>query len=395
MIFSPDGKWVAYSITPLGALPELLVRAVEGDGNREAVLQNNAMMMGWTPDGGGILFSRERGSTRDLYLLRVAGGKATGEPTPIYSSSDVGQMPAGVTAEGALLFKTYNRRAETLMLPWKGDGYAQDAPLASTPATTAVPWLLGNGAAHFSSDGKRLFSITPANTITIRDMAAGGEPTITPQPKSWRRAQWAHNNTSLLVLGTGADGKTGVYRVDDATGNAEILAELPARTGGFTMSRDGKTLYYGNSRKTSARDLSSGADRTLYEAENQGNYDLRVSHDGSRLAIRGGYLAVVDLRSGQGREIYRTRPFTSTAIWAMDWSADDKQIFTIVRTSGSPNTRMELWAFSPEGGEPKRQAIPREWRGLSFSPDGKYVATTKLTQRAQVWALENFLPAKN
>jgi WD40 repeat protein len=55
---------------------------------------------------------------------------------------------------------------------------------------------------------------------------------------------------------------------------------------------------------------------------------------------------------------------------------------------------MECWVFSPEGGEPKRQANPPELRGLSFSPDGKYVATTSQTQRAQVWALENFLPGR-
>ncbi len=394
LTFSPDGKWLAYSIRPQGASPTLLMRAVEGDGNTEAAVQDNALMMGWTPDGASVLFSRERGGTHDLYLLPVAGGKPAGQSSPIYSSADVGGSPAGVTAQGALLFKSSNRRAETLVLPWTGEGYAQGTPLVSTPATTGIGWLFGNGAAHFSNDGKRLFSITPANGIAIREMASGGERTITPQLKSWTGARWAHDSASLLILGTGADGKSSVYRVDDATGKAGLVAELPAETWGFTPSNDGKTIYHGTPKKKQARDLASGTDKTLFEAPSGGNYDLRLSRDGNRLAIRaGGYLALVDLRSGQGREIYRRPQFSSTAIWAMDWSADDKQLFTIVR-SGTDTSGMESWIFSLDGGEPKRQANPANLRGLSISADGKYVATTSLTRRNQLWVLENFLPAR-
>ncbi len=392
-ILSPDGKWVAYSIRPRGASPTLLVRAVEGNPSTEEKLQDNAYMMGWTLDGRGLLFSRERGGTHDLYLLPVAGGKAMGEANPIYSSSDVGWMPAGVTAQGALLYKTFNRRAETIVLPWKGESTAPGAPVIRMPATAGISWLLGNGAAHFSNDGKRLFSVTPTNAIAIREMESGGERTITPQLKSWKGGRWAHDGASLLIFGTGADGKTGVYRVDDATGRASLLTELPAETWGFAPSRDGKTIYHGTPKKTQARDLATGTDKTLFEAPNGGNYDLRLSRDGNRLAIRAGvYLAMVDLRSGQSREIYRVPQISSTLIWAMDWSADDKQLFTIVRPGGG-TAKMESWVFSPDGGEPERQANPADLRGLSISPDGKYVATTSMTQRWQLWALENFLPA--
>ncbi|MBK5290235.1 MAG: PD40 domain-containing protein [Acidobacteriia bacterium] len=393
--FSPDGKRLAYSIRPSGTtVPTLLMRAVEGDGNTETVVLNNAFMMGWAPDGGGILFSRERGVTHDLYLLPVAAGKATGEPSPIYSSSDVGNMPAGVTTQGALLLKHYNRRSETLVLPWNGNSMAGNAPAFSMAGTGSISWILGNGAAHFSNDGKRLFSVTPALAIAIREMESGGERTITPQLKSWKAARWAHDNASLLVLGTGADGKSGVFRVDDATGKSAMLAELPKETWSFTPSRDGKTIYHGTPRKTQARDLATGLDKTLLEGARGGNYDLRVSRDGHRLVVRSsGGIVIVDLRTGQNQEIYRRPEASSIAIWALDWSADDKQLVTIVRPGGGTE-KMESWIFSPEGGEPKRQPNPPELRGLSFSPDGKYVATTSQTQRFQVWALENFLPAK-
>ena len=38
--------------------------------------------------------------------------------------------------------------------------------------------------------------------------------------------------------------------------------------------------------------------------------------------------------------------------------------------------------------------VPPELRGLSISPDGKYVATTRLTQRWQLWAIDGFLSAR-
>lgn len=392
--FSPDGKWVAYSAGARGTPPAMLIRAAQGDDTTETVVMENAMIMGWAPDGGGILFSRERGVTSDLYLLPMAGGKAAGEATPIYSASDVGRSSAGVTAQGSLLFKTFNRRAETLIFPWNGNGFAGSQPAYSMAGTGSIGWILGNGAAHFSNDGRRLFSVTPAPAITIRTSDSGSERTISPRMKSWSAARWAHDDRSLLVLGTGADGKHGAYHVDDGTGVANLVAELPSNTWSIAPSRDGKTIYHGTPKHTLARDLATGADSTLLEGARGGNYDLRVSRDGSRLAVRSsGGLVIVDLRTGQSREIYRRPEESSLAIWALDWSADDKQLVAIVR-AGTGTTKMESWVFSPEGGEPARSPNPPDLRGLSFSPDGKFVATTRQTQRWQVWALENFLPAR-
>jgi hypothetical protein len=56
--------------------------------------------------------------------------------------------------------------------------------------------------------------------------------------------------------------------------------------------------------------------------------------------------------------------------------------------------KFELWAFPSDGGEPLKRAIPKEIRSISLSPDWKQVAATLVTTRDQVWALENFLPAK-
>jgi WD40 repeat protein len=390
---SPDGQWIAYSVGSGAGETALLVRPFAAGERSEEVVQTNAIMIGWTPEGDGILFSRLRGTSYDLYVQQVAGGKASGPAIQVQTTSNVGTMPAGVTTQGTLLFSTFNRAAETLVLEWQGEVRTPGSPLANLPATTGMGFLLGSGAAQFSDDGQRILTVTSPRTITIRDLKSGSERIITPLLKTWRCVRFAHESNALLILGDGNDGRGGVYRVEDTTGKAALLAELPADTRSFAPSRDGKSIYYGNATKTRARDVATGEDKALYEFQSNGNYDLRVSHDGNRLAIRGRYVVVVDLRTGQSREIYRVPEKSPVAIWAMDWTADDQQLHTIVRPTGLTD-KMESWIFSPNGGDPRRLSIPRELHGLAFSPDGKYVLTTRVTQRFQLWSLENFLPAK-
>ncbi|MBI4904045.1 MAG: PD40 domain-containing protein [Acidobacteria bacterium] len=391
LTFSPDGRYLAYSIGARKAQPVLMIRSREPESS-ENVVQDNAMMMGWSPDGSAILFSRERETTHDLYLLAVAGGKPAGNPVPIYASSDIGQRTAGVTKDGSLFYSTFNRRSETVVVRLSGSEIRQETPIANIPGTVSIGWLLGSGPAHFSPDGKRIVVLTPNDALTIHELESRGQRTITPDLKAWKAVRWAPDQSGLLLLGSATNGRSGVFRVDDMTGKTRLLASLPPDTWSFTPSNDGRTIYYGTPFKTQARNISSGTDQVLFESPKGGSYDLRVSHDGSRLAIRGGaYLAVVDLKSGRQRVLFRRTEPDPVALWAMDWSADDSSLLTIVRP-GVGMERMQLWTFSADGGSPKRQPLAPELRGLSISPDGKYVATTRLTQHWQLWALDNFLP---
>lgn len=390
--YSPDGKWLAYSVRHRGALPQLIVRSAEGEDTPETVLADNALMMGWTPQGQ-LLFAREEGGSRDLYLLAMSGGRSTGSPARVHSSLEREAMPAVVTSSGALIYSTYNRRTEAQLLPWTSETTANGAPIASFPATVAINHLLGAGAVHFSPDSKRLLVVNPTTGVTIRDIETGAERVVLPQLKSWKTARWSHDGNSLLFFGTNAADQTGVHRVD-STGSATLLAELPPLTWSFTPSRDGKTIFHGTPGKTQVRDLATGRDTTLFETPRGGNYDLRVSHDGTRLAIRGGgYLVVVDLKTAAARTIYRAPQDSGISLWALDWSPDDKQLYANVRTTGMA-TDQQTWIFSPEGGEPKRISNPKQLPGLAISSDGKFAAVTRMTERSQVWALENFLPAR-
>jgi hypothetical protein len=73
---SPDGRHIAYNLKD-----DIFVydTATEQD---SVLVQNPARdsMVGWTPDGSGIVFVSDRSGTRDLYLLGIENGRPRGDP---------------------------------------------------------------------------------------------------------------------------------------------------------------------------------------------------------------------------------------------------------------------------------------------------------------------------
>lgn len=392
--FSPDGRWLAYSIASASGSPGLYVVSTEDSVSPPRSISGDATLMGWTPDGRGLVFTRPRDSSRDLYFQPMRDGLASGNPVLLHTAMDIGPLSAGITTDGTLIYSTLNRRAEAILIPASQIGNPAAEPLLRLPATAEVPWRLGPGAAHLSPDGSRFLVVTPSVSLAVGEVRSGVHRTITPQLKRWRAARWTHDGAALLLLGMDPTGRTGIFRVNDTTGEAALLAAVPTDTWSFTPSRDGQTLFHGTPVKTQAVDLTTRKSRTLFESSDGGNYDLRVSRDGRTLAIRGGlYLAVTDLATGKTRVLYRRPEPSAILLWAMEWSADGQEILSIVRPGGGLE-KMELWTFPAQGGQPKREPIPASLRCLSFSPDGRFLLTTRGEERWQVWGLANFLPGR-
>ena len=74
----------------------------DGSAASPADLIPNANVMGWTPDGRGVLFRREREGETELFVQPIANGRATGDARTISSISDVG-VSLGTPPQGALI----------------------------------------------------------------------------------------------------------------------------------------------------------------------------------------------------------------------------------------------------------------------------------------------------
>ena len=399
--FSPDGKWLAFHYIESGII-SLYVLPADGSASAATKVASDATlsMKGWTPDGKALLFTRQFAGAPSLYLLPVANGKAAGEPQAIPIPSVIGDYFLGMTAQGTLIHGYFKRTTVAVTLPLDSGGTAGAAritmPITSfglAPSSSASSSL--RGGIRYSPDGKRVL-YTTSDKIIIRSMADGSEHTVTPQMERRGRVEWAADSNSLLISGATEGGQDGVYQVDLRSGAATFLFAalwtLP-----MAASPDGTAVLYrkrGGSYPVVTRDLKTGSERTLVE-DGTTTLDLKLSRDGKKLAlVAAGSLRIVDVATGRVQTLYPPADLeasTSTGLRGGDWSPDGQRFF--VFASMDNPSRSELWTFPVNGGQPARQSVAEDYRGLWVSPDGKQLATIRWEFLEQVLALENFLPA--
>ncbi len=84
-MFSPDGRWLAYSATIAGNEDVYVVAANGGQPKRLTWHPGSDVVSGWTPDGKQVLFGSHRDAANDsgkLYLIGLNGGFPTALPLP-------------------------------------------------------------------------------------------------------------------------------------------------------------------------------------------------------------------------------------------------------------------------------------------------------------------------
>ncbi len=232
--------------------------------------------------------------------------------------------------------------------------------------------------------------MTARTTVVLRNTSDGSERSIVPQMNRLRRLEWSSDSQSLLASGLSVDTE-GLHRIDLATGAATLLFEsgpVPM----FAPSPDGRTVFYRNAQgPLLARDLTTGVERRLFEAE-VGLSALVPSRDGSKLALTtGSRLVMVDTRTGASSVRWEAPGDTTDIVRGGAWSPDDQRFVTIAGV-GSGERRFELWTFSAASGPPLRQSLPAQFRTVSMNADGRQLALVRWENLDQVWTLENFLP---
>ena len=100
MAWSNDGRWLAFGADPQG--PEDVYRQSVDGGASELMLHGPELfknVWGWTPDGGGILFTRPDGSNWNAYVLPVSGDRT---PVPLLNGP-ANETFAAVSPDGRWL----------------------------------------------------------------------------------------------------------------------------------------------------------------------------------------------------------------------------------------------------------------------------------------------------
>jgi Tol biopolymer transport system component len=420
---SPDGRFVAiWEELDTGDVVSIAdTRTGKRSRIGEPVKSNVFRLVGWAPDGSGLVLITDRSGSPGAWLLRLVDGVPQGAPELLRANIEAGNSPR-LGPDGSYYYMKNSqvaRRYLTALDPATGKVRGQPTLIPELENVCGYDWSPDGTAIAY---GVRLnkgagSEKAPCTLVAIRTVEDGRERIVSPSMSEIRRPRWSPDGKSLVVFGQ-KDGVFGVFKLDPETNSARLLVESPLnqRTGdripsaewapngkGLFLGRldsdaDGRVLDY----RLVHRDLESGLETDLYSIKPPAMFwftTTRVSRDGSLCLLvneADGSRAAVLVPSGGGsaRTVYRVP--ASSAFPGVAWAADGKSIYVAPRTPGvgEPNTR-KLLRVPIDGAEPVDAGLTLVGldEGLP-SPDGKRQFFGVLENVAEIWAIDRLVPAK-
>jgi Tol biopolymer transport system component len=412
IFFSPDGRYIAYSLPIAGTRNESHVFVMAIDGSREIAVVDHPsenLIMGWSPDGESLLFASDRNGSFGLWTLPVSDGQS--QATPMLVSTDIlGANPVslGVTASGALYV-------------WKftSNMYIHVAPIDLTigkllpdPAGTFRVFVGTGGKPTWSPDGKylayRSCSLRCSRTETIKIRTVDTDqvrelPMRLAYLQSPADLAWSSDGRSLIVFGTDLKGRRGNYLIDAQTGETSPDSSGLGPNVMTNVTIDGTKLYVAVGGSIVERERSSGNEQIVFQERAAGNSVLvNSSHDRRYTAFidtastRMSTLFVMPYGGGQPRELLRATALDGFGRNGMTWTLDSRAIL-LMRANGPGK---ELWLVPVTDGAARKLDIDvNNWQvsnqsgGFTLRPNGRQIAFVAGEDKEEVWTLANFLPA--
>jgi Tol biopolymer transport system component len=403
---SPDGRYIAYNLNE-----DIIVYDAATEQN-SVLVKNPAAdgMIGWTPDGTGIIFVSIRSGSRDLYLLDTENGSPRGEPQIL--QRDLGDpMYLYVTRDGRL-FKIERKGSYDSYILLVDE---QTGKLTGTPSLVDQNYP-GANFPGWSSDGKLLYySLNKgpvgnrSQVLVIRSEETGQTREITPKPKLpfWHTPILSPDGHRFAVTGADQNGKSGVFAIDSESGEVSQLVMNPVEDNPIdpspNWSPDGKAIFYmvRSPEKTDEfiirrKDLTTGGEKDIY----RGMYirEMKISSDGTRFVYfrndrptKSFILGILDIQSGKELELWRFSGVDYPGgISGPIWAPDGKHVLVV---AGSFKQGNELWRFPVTGGPgEKLYSNPESTWGFVMHPSGKRIVFTQSLINFELWVMENFLP---
>jgi Tol biopolymer transport system component len=416
---SPDGRFIAYDFPPIEDRGARDIYLLATDGSREVPLvQHSAhdFVLGWSPDGGSVVFGSDRTGTVSVWSLEVSEQGTPGEAKLV--RPNLGSFfPMGMDRNGSFYY---------------GQGGTRDVHVAEIdpvtgsfagPSRNALESFVGNNSGpDWSPDGKFLSYISRrgpqqsgfARVLMIRNLTTGEEREVNTRIRlvdnhSWPR--WTADGRALLLWGRDLKGRIGIHLHDLGSGETKTLLQWPVTE--FVrwphLSADRKFLYYSKEDEQTNQfnllrtELASGARRKIFGARHV--HAWAFSPDGKTLALSAasddqkegvGMANRLLLMSPDGTNVRELRRLPNHLEYkAVVWSRDGRFLYYAEGDNEKDKTG-PIWRISVEGGEPQSTTLPlatRQLQGLRFHPDGKRVAFTAAGGTpTEIWVLQNFLP---
>jgi Tol biopolymer transport system component len=404
MAFSPDSRSIAYDVSVRGNAPNHDIHIVGADGSGQGILVQHSAddrLIGWTPDGRGIVFASDRSGSVDLWRLTVAAGWTQSEPEALVT--DVGpHAPSTYTLDGAYYYLVRGGRCALYQIELQTDSL----DLLYTPRHIA-PAFHSSGV-DWSPDGQRLAYVGPAGgvsprawTVVIRSLETGEVRTLPQDVDILHRLypQWSSDGRWLLANGWDPLAPPGelVYRIDVETGarttitGTPLLWERMIEWVGWAGDGEAVTFLvppgYSGTARVMRFDPELGEERELLaRTVPPYPYGHNMSPDGRYMALglysQGEPASTLEIVSESGES------FELPGAWGPPlWFRDSRRFLYVAGN--------DLWLASTDGVQPRHLGMIELPSGMEISagsvhPDGTQLAFIAAEPfHYEVWALKD------
>ncbi len=385
-VFSPDGKWLAYSRSNGNDFDVFVISADgTGEARRVTMMPEDDFMTAWTPDGKEVVFETTRDEEGVSRLYKIAVEKQTlAEALPLPQALDGSFSPDGK-------FIAYNPRSFAFG-EWRYYRGGMTAPIwianLQTGALEKLPnqnfndkfpmWI--NDKIYFVSDRTGIFN------LFVLDRKTKQTRQLTKFDVQGIRAASANGDTISFVQ----DGR--IHLFDLATNQDKIVsvsvspdtAELRPRTVNAMRfleqvlpSADGGKLVFGVRGEVLSFDVGNGEAKNLTNTSGAAERYPTVSPDGKSVAYfsdeTGEYF--LHVRSLQDNSVKKISIEKQPSFyWNLIWSPDSKRL-------AFNDRNLNLWLADAEGGTSAKvdtsDYSAQDNFSPNFSPDSRFLTYSK------------------
>lgn len=356
-VFSPDGRWLAFSSNRHGQYDVFVSPAYGGKARRLTFDSAADLVAGWTPDGKTITFTSYRGTafpfSQELYSVPMDGGQD--RKLPFVNAKDGAFSPTGTTVAfvrgpGSASRKGYR-------------GSSNDDIFLATPDGAAVRKATESNGQDlypmFGPDGKKLYYVSdvlggPANVVAV-DL----KPTAPPTPAGPPKALTKHTDDAVRRARISGNGEWIVY---ECGGDLWVAG-----------TRDGL------SRKLAIEvhvDEKVNPEKQVTFTKDVSEFALSPDENAIAFVVHGDVFAM-PARGGKANRLTDTQGVEHSLVW----SPDNKKLLFVSDRNGfeelylleSDDTDTSDLAKAVKFKTKALTTTPEPELGATFTPDGKQI----------------------
>jgi len=418
---SPDGKYLAYNFSKERNSISDNIRIYSFDrASHDDVIMHPAYdeLIGWTPDGGYILFVSDRTGDKGIWAQSIKNGIPVGDAKLIKTFS--GRLdPMGFTNDGAFYLEEYQGGEDV----YTAQVDMETGKTIKGPEKIEEKYSGFTTNSFWSNDGKYLGYFVRSdidsvprviNKLRIFSMENGSNRDIIFDfsASQYNTPKWSADGKSIFITGS-KDRKPHFFKLDIVSGKHEILLENAYVE---SASSDGRFLYKierrrgvdaSNSQNWIIRvDTKTGTEIELFRTElGQRLISTSLSPDekwigfslfGSDEQFINYYtkICVLPAIGGEVRELYQSEKGMGVKLF---WDSLSKGLLFLTSSENKAIVagKNQLWYISSlESKSPRK--LDLEFFGLSelsFHPDGKTITFSAYEPPVtDIWVMENYLP---